>query len=80
MTIVFDDTAKTLSAQNGSQKFSFASASISNVVINGVNDSISVGIDRSSLGIVWQTYGPGNVVIEYGRCQRSNHPGTASTY
>lgn len=37
-----------------------------------------VGIDRSSLGIVWQQYGVDKVVTEYGQCWRNDHPaGTA---
>ena len=78
IAVVFDDAAKTLSAQDGSQNFSFASVSISNVAINGANDNVSIGIDRSSLGIVWQKYGSTNVVTEYGKCRRSGGP--ASTY
>ena len=79
IAVVFDDAAKSLSAQDGSQNFSFSNVTISNVTINGANDSVSVGIDRSSLGIVWQKYGSTNVVTEYGQCRRSGRP-AASTY
>jgi hypothetical protein len=80
LAIVFDETAKTLSAQDGRQNFSFTSVSISNVAVNGTTDNISIGIDRSSLGIVWQKYDSTNVVTEYGKCRRSGHPTPTSTY
>ncbi len=78
ITIVFDDAAKALSAQDGAQSFRFASISISNVVINGATDSISIGVDRSSLGIVWQKYGSTGVVTEYGKCRRSGRSAAAA--
>ncbi len=80
VAVVFDDAAKTLSAQSGGQNFSFTSVSISNVTINGATDTISIGIDRSSLGVVWQKYNSTNVVTEYGKCRRSGHPAPTSTY
>lgn len=80
VAVMFDETAKTLSAQDGAQSLRFASVSISNVTINAATDSLSIGIDRSSLGIVWQNYGPSGVVTEYGKCRRSDHPPAASTY
>ena len=80
IAVVFDEAAKSLSAQDGSRNFSFTTVSISNVAINGANDSVSIGIDRSSLGIVWQKYGSTVVVTEYGKCRRSGHPAAGSTY
>jgi hypothetical protein len=80
IAVVFDEAAKTLSALDGAQSLRFASVSISNVTISAATASLSVGIDRSSLGIVWQTYGSTGVVTEYGKCRRSDHPSAASTY
>ncbi len=80
ITVVFDDAAKTLSAQDGSQNFSFASVSISNVAINGANDNVSIGIDRSSLGIVWQKYGPNTVTTEFGHCRPTDHAAAAAPH
>jgi hypothetical protein len=72
--IVFDEGVKTLKAEASGQGYSFSNISISNVSINGEADSVSVGIDRSSLGIVWQQYGADKVVTEYGQCRRNDHP------
>jgi hypothetical protein len=78
LTVVFDEAAATLKAQQNDRSYSFARVSVTNVAINGQTDSVSLGIDRSSLGIVWQQYGADNVVTEYGRCRRSDDaPGTA---
>jgi hypothetical protein len=69
IVVVLDEGAKTLSAKDGDQSYSFTTISISNVAINGTNDSISLGIDRSSLGIVWQQYAADKVTTEFGHCQ-----------
>jgi len=78
IAVVFDEAAKILSVQDGSQNVKFSSVSISNVAINGANETISVGIDRSSLGIVWQEYGSTNVVTEYGKCRQTDRPAAAT--
>ena len=80
ITVVFDDEAKTLTVQDSSQNYSFASVSISNVSISGVDQSVSLGIDRSSLGIVWQKYGATEVATEYGRCRPADHAAAAATH
>ncbi len=69
IVVVFDEGAKTLSAKDGNHSYSFTTISISNVALNGTTDSISLGIDRSSLGIVWQQYAAGKVTTEFGHCQ-----------
>lgn len=74
ISVVFDETSKTLTAEDGGQSYSFTKVSISNVAINGQADSISLGIDRSSLGIVWQQYGADKVRTEYGRCHLASAP------
>ena len=71
LVVVFDDDAKTLQVQSGSQTYSFTGVSISNVAISGSAGAVSLGIDRSSLGMVWQQYAPENATIEYGSCQKS---------
>ena len=61
IVVVFDEDAKTVTAQEGGQTYSLENVSISNISINGAADSISLGIDRSSFGIVWQQYGADKV-------------------
>jgi hypothetical protein len=70
VSVEFDENTKTLNAQDGSQSYSFNNVSISNIAISGDVDKVSIGIDRSSWGIVWQQYGANKVVTEFGLCQR----------
>ena len=74
IVVVFDDAAKTLQAQSGTQSYNFTDVSISNVAISGNAGTVSLGIDRSSLGIVWQQYAAEKTTIEYGQCQNSAAP------
>ena len=74
IVVVFDEDAKTLTAKEGGNSYSFSKVSISNVSINGAVDSVSLGIDRSSFGIVWQQYGADKVSTEYGRCHPARSP------
>ena len=73
--MIFDEDAKTLTAEESGRSYSFTKVSISNVSINGQDDSVSLGIDRSSFGVVWQQYGADKVRTEYGQC----HPVRAPT-
>ena len=72
--IMFDEDTKTVTAQAGGQTYSLEKVSISNISINGAADSVSLGIDRSSFGIVWQQYGADKVSTEYGRCHPTRLP------
>lgn len=69
IVVTFDEDRKALQALVGSQSYSFSKVSISTVSISGQSGDLSLGIDRSSLGVVWQQYGPGQPVIEFGRCR-----------
>lgn len=80
IVVVFDEDAKTLTAQEGTQSYSFSSVSITNVSMSGQVDSVSLGIDRSSLGIVWQQYGADKAVTAYGQCTPTDHPAAADTH
>jgi hypothetical protein len=71
IVVVFDESAKTLKARDGTQNYSFNNVSISTIAISGDVDSVSVGIDRSSLGIVWQQYAADKVVTEFGHCRQA---------
>lgn len=78
--ITFDQDAKTLKAQDGSQNYNFGDVSISNIAISGNIDNVSLGIDRSSLGIVWQQYAAGKVATQFGQCRQSALPAAADTH
>jgi hypothetical protein len=77
VVVVFDDTAKTLQAKAGDQSYTFGNVSISNVAISGDVDDVSLGIDRSSLGMVWQQYGTDPVTIQYGQCRANPAPSSS---
>jgi hypothetical protein len=68
IVVLFDEDNRTLTAEESGHLHSFARVSISNVSINGLADGASLGIDRSSLGIVWQQYDADKVHTEYGHC------------
>ena len=69
VVVVFDEDKRTLAAEETDHMYSFVKVSISNVSINGQADGISLGIDRSSLGIVWQQYDTDKAHIEFGHCR-----------
>jgi hypothetical protein len=71
IVVVFDENTGELTAEESDHIHRFGKVSISSATINGQTDAISIGIDRSSLGIVWQQYDAGKVRTEYGHC----HPG-----
>ncbi len=80
IVVVFDEVAKTLHAQAGNQSYSFGNVSISNVPMSGQVDGVSLGIDRSSLGMDWQQYGADKVTTQYGQCQPTGLPAAADTH
>ncbi|HUN99701.1 MAG TPA: hypothetical protein VMU69_26155 [Bradyrhizobium sp.] len=67
--VIFDDTANALQVQLRDQSYIFGNVSISNVAISGYVDDVSLGIDRSSLGMVWQQYSTDQVTTQYGQCR-----------
>ena len=80
IVVTFDDIGKTLKAQRGTETYNFTNLSISNIAISGQVNGVSLGIDRSSLGIVWQQYGADKVVTEFGQCRVSGHPNSAGSH
>ena len=71
---MFDEDVRTVTAEAGGQTDSLEKVSISNISINGAADNVSLGIDRSSFGIVWQQYGADKVSTEYGQCHPTRSP------
>ena len=74
VVVVFDEDAGSLTAEESNHIHRFGKVSISSATINGQTDAVSVGIDRSSLGIVWQQYDAGKVRTEYGLCHPRQPP------
>jgi len=80
IVVTFDNVGKTLKAQRGTESYSFTNVSISNISISGQGNGVSLGIDRSSLGMVWQQYGTDKVVTEFGQCRVSEHPNSTDSH
>lgn len=70
IAVIVDPEAKTMTAKDRSQSYRFDNVSISNVAISGEAGNVSLGIDRSSLGIVWQQFDGGKATTtQFGNCQ-----------
>ncbi|HML08693.1 MAG TPA: hypothetical protein VK430_11270 [Xanthobacteraceae bacterium] len=69
VVVVYDEDNKTLTAEASGRRYSFSKVTITYIAISGHADDISLGIDRSSLGIVWQQYEADRVNTEYGHCR-----------
>ena len=72
--IAFDKEAKTLSVYQDGSARALNNVTISEISMNGSVDEISLGIDPSSLNIVFQTYGINSVRAEFGACSQSLEP------
>jgi hypothetical protein len=70
--IVYDVDNKTLTAERDGRHYAFNKVTITYIAISGHADDVSLGIDRSSLGIVWQQYQADKVNTEYGHCRPPN--------
>ncbi len=68
LTVAFDDGAKTLAVQQDNVMTPLDDVSISQTSMTGTAGNISVGVDRSSWHIVFQTYGEGSTHSEFGQC------------
>ncbi len=75
VTIVYDEDNKTLAAESDGRRYRFSKVTITYITISGQADDVSLGIDRSSLGIVWQQYEANKVNTEYGHCRPTHAPG-----
>jgi hypothetical protein len=69
--VIFDNATNVLEAEEGGKTHTLHNVSVSSVSISGSADDVSLGIDRSSRGIVFQDYRAAGkaVAIEFGRCQ-----------
>ena len=74
VAVIFDEDNKTLTADVAGHRYSFSKATITYISISGQAEDVSIGIDRSSLGLVWQQYGTDKVTTEFGRCRAAPAP------
>jgi len=75
VSVAFDEDNNTLAAEADGRHYNFSEVTITYIAISGHAGDISLGIDRSSLGIVWQQYGNDKVNTEYGHCRPTGAPG-----
>jgi len=68
IVVIFDDDAKTLAMKEDGAQNPLQNVAISQTSMTGASGNISLGIDRSSWRIVFQTYGEGNARNEFGEC------------
>ena len=69
LVVVFDEERKTLSVGGDASSEAYRSVTISTVSINGAGANTTVGIDRSSWSIVFQTYRADGIETEMGACR-----------
>ncbi len=68
LAITYDEEAKTLVVEDGAQRQDYKNVTISTVSINGAGTDTTIGVDRSSWSIAFQTYRPEGVTTLVGRC------------
>jgi hypothetical protein len=69
ITVTFDDDARSLAMTMDGTATALRSVAISQTSMTGAGDHVSLGVDRSSWRIVFQTYGEGTVRGEFGDCR-----------
>jgi hypothetical protein len=68
IVLTFDDQHGMLSLREGLADKPLRDVIITQISMNGAADTISLGIDRSSWRIVFQTYGQDSIRSEFGAC------------
>ena len=72
LAVIFDDYAKTLTVKQDETEISLQHIAMSQTSMTGAAGTISLGIDRSSWKIVFQTYTQENTRSEFGFCSFSH--------
>ncbi len=68
VAVTFDDDSKKLAVNQRGIETPLKNVAISQTSMTGAGDNFSLGIDRSSWRIVFQTYGQGTARNEFGDC------------
>ncbi len=74
IAIEFDEANKTITLDEDGRARPLRNVAISNSSMSGGVDGITVGVDRSSLRVVYQAYGADSVANEFGRCTAAAPP------
>ena len=69
LAVIFDDDAKTLAMSQDGIDTPLRNIAISETSMTGAGTNITLGIDRSSWLIVFQTYGQRSTRNEFGACR-----------
>jgi hypothetical protein len=69
VTVTFDDDAGSLAITTDGTAAALENVAITQTSMTGAGDHLSLGVDRSSWRIVFQTYGEGTVRSEFGSCR-----------
>jgi len=68
IAVIFDDDSKALTLKQQGVETPLEKVAISQTSMTGASGNISIGIDRSSWHIVFQTYGQVTARSEFGEC------------
>jgi len=71
ITVEFDEEQRILTVYEDGSARVLHDVTITQTSINGALDQVSLGMDRSSGSIVFQTYGPDSMRAEFGACTLS---------
>lgn len=71
VTVVFDEQRGTLTFDRQGNPQALRDVTITQTSIAGAADDVSLGIDRASGSIVFQTYTPDSMRAEFGECALS---------
>jgi len=72
--VVLDEERMALTMYQDGSMHVLRDVTITQTSIDGALDQISLGIDRASGSIVFQTYGPESIRAEFGACTPSAEP------
>jgi hypothetical protein len=68
IALMFDDAAATMTLEEGGRTRDLTDVSISTTSMSGSDANMTIGVSRSSLRVVLQTYQKNSVQNEYGVC------------
>lgn len=68
--IRLDAAARTARVATSDGTFEFQKLAVSSIAISGSTGAVSLGIDRSTLHVVWQRYDGTRTVNRYGECRK----------
>jgi len=74
IAIEFDEVVRTITLDENGRARPLRDIAISTSSMSGQADDFIVGVDRSSLRVVYQVYGAESVANEFGRCRPAPPP------